>query len=207
MFSGFWGLQPSLRITALCESEICTQSKQPRRLTRVGFLIHRQTVCLYSHSSCPLPPQVSTFKSLCPPVIISFYLIQLAFPPTLGGNSGYFKKFFVVWKVRFVALIPRKVIHPLDPLPQIRTSLGSVFKVIALLSVIGVPTNPAQLLIIVFCVGHVTGAGGGRDNGSEGIRNSLKGKQGGARQRQAKAMLCGASVFYCCHVAQNFKGE
>lgn len=190
---GFWGLQPSLRITALCESEICMQSKQPRRLTRAGSLIHRQTVCLYSHSSCPLPPQVSTFKSVCSPVIISFYLIQLAFPPTLGGNLGYFKKFFVVWKVRFVALITRKVIHPLDPLSQIRTSLGSVFKIIP------------QLLIVVLCVGHVTG--GGRDNGSERIRNLFNCKQGGGRQRQVKAILCGASVFYSCRAAQNFKGE
>lgn len=51
----------------------------------------------------------------------------------------------MVWKVRFVALITRKVIHPLDPLSQIRTSLGSVFKIIP------------QLLIVVLCVGHVTG--------------------------------------------------
>lgn len=84
--------------------------------------------------------------------------------------------FFAVWKVPFVALITRKVIHPLDtPAPKIRTSLESVSKIMAPLTVIGASTNLLQLLISVLYVCYMTL--GGRANGSGGIRNSLKGTQ------------------------------
>lgn len=100
---GFWGLQPSLIITALCESEICTQSKQPRRLTRAGSFIHRQTVCLYSHPPAHYHPRSPLLSQFVPPVIISFYLIQLAFPPTLGGNLVILRSF--LWSEKSVLLL------------------------------------------------------------------------------------------------------